>query len=132
MKVIVAGSRGITDYELIRTALDEARNRGLNITAIVDGMARGIDCLASRYATENGIDNIRVAADWKRYGKGAGILRNEQMAEIADALIAVWDGKSPGTLHMIECAKAKGLKNISIISVDKGIKTTTLLAGGNE
>lgn len=128
MKVIVAGSRGITDYELIRTMLDDTRKCGLDITAIIDGMARGVDCLASRYAAENSIDNIRVAADWKRYGKGAGIRRNIQMAEIADALIAFWDGKSPGTLHMIDCAKAKGLKNISIISVDKGIKTKS--AGG--
>ena len=132
MKVVVAGSRSITDYELIRTALDEARNCGLEITAIIDGMARGVDCLAARYAMENGIYNIRVPADWKRFGKGAGIRRNIQMAEIADALIAVWDFKSTGTRHMIQCARARELKYISIIPADNGAKPIIWLPGGGQ
>ncbi len=132
MKVIVAGSRGITDYELIRTMLDDARKCSLDITAIIDGMARGVDSLASRYAVENGINNIRVPADWKQYGKGAGIRRNIQMAEIADALIAVWDFKSTGTRHMIQCARARGLKYISIIPADNGAKPIIWLPGGGQ
>lgn len=49
-------------------------------------------------------------ADWDRYGKAAGYLRNTEMAKNADALVAFWDGMSLGTRHMIETAKAHGLK----------------------
>lgn len=115
MKVIVAGSRTINDYEIVRNALDETRQRGLNITAIIDGTARGVDELASRYAVEHGIYNIRVPADWKHYGNGAGIMRNVQMAEIGDVLIAIWDGASRGTKHMIECAKARNMEIVKIL-----------------
>ena len=114
MRVIVAGSRGITDYEIVRNTINEVLNRGLVIGTIVDGMARGVDDLAARYAVDNGIDNVRVPAEWKRYGKGAGKRRNKKMAEMADGLIAIWDGKSGGTRHMIECAKAEKLKFIII------------------
>ena len=51
----------------------------------------------------------KFPADWGGLGKRAGYLRNEQMADYADALIAVWDGKSKGTKHMIDSAASKGL-----------------------
>lgn len=116
MKVIVAGSRTITNYNLVKNAIDEARQTGLNITTIIDGTARGVDSLASRYAVEHGIDNIRMAADWKRFGKVAGRKRNELMAENGDALIAIWDGTSTGTKHMLECAKARNLQIVTVIT----------------
>lgn len=109
MKVIVAGSRDITDYDVVRKALDEARENGLEITTIIEGGAKGVDSLAARYATEHSIEHIRVPADWKRYGRGAGRKRNEQMAAMGDALIAIWDGKSSGTRHIIECARQRSL-----------------------
>jgi len=60
-------------------------------------------------------------ADWKNLGKSAGIKRNEVMASYADALVAVWDGKSPGTKHMISYAKKKKLKvyvkNTSVVDL---------------
>ena len=49
-------------------------------------------------------------ADWKKYGKSAGYVRNSEMAEVAESLIAFWDGKSRGTKNMIDIAKNKGLK----------------------
>jgi hypothetical protein len=53
---------------------------------------------------------FRFPADWDRYGKAAGYIRNETMAANAEALIALWDGRSPGTKHMIDIARKKGLK----------------------
>ena len=76
---------------------------------IVCGMARGADRLGERYAKENGYKVIYLPADWDSDGKSAGFKRNIKMAEIADALVAFWDGKSTGTKHMIETAKSKGL-----------------------
>lgn len=65
--------------------------------------------MGERYAKENGIDLAIFPAEWDKYGKRAGYLRNEQMADHADSLIAFWDGKSKGTKHMIDIAKRKKL-----------------------
>ena len=102
MHVIIAGSRSITDYASV---CDAVRRSGFAITRVVSGMAAGVDSLAIRYAAEHGLPCDRFPAEWKRWGRSAGYRRNAQMAEHADALIAVWDGKSPGTRHMIEVAK---------------------------
>lgn len=109
MKLIVAGSRSITDYETVKTAIDDMVKQGAVITAIIEGTAIGVDQLASKYALENGIENIRVPAEWKLYHKGAGAVRNSKMAEMGDALLALWDGSSYGTKNMIKLANDKGI-----------------------
>ena len=102
-KVIIAGSRGFSNYKLLK----EKCNR-FNII-IVSGHARGADTLAEKYAQDEGFSLEIYPAQWKKYGKGAGFRRNEQMAEVADALIAFWDGKSHGTKHMIDIMNEKNL-----------------------
>lgn len=107
-RVIIAGGREFNDYELLSTKCDFFfSNR--RPTAIVCGEARGADTLGKRYAKEHGIPVRSFPADWNTYGKKAGYIRNEEMAQNADALIAFWDGKSPGTKNMIELAQKKGL-----------------------
>ncbi|QSV46890.1 DUF2493 domain-containing protein [Geobacter benzoatilyticus] len=118
MNVIIAGSRTITDYEVVRRAVDEARANGLEVSAIIEGGACGVDALAARYAEEHGIEHIRVPADWGRYRQGAGKKRNELMAEMGDALIAIWNGASRGTKHMIECARKKGIA-VQVVTLDR-------------
>lgn len=107
MKVIIAGSRFITDYDLLLETIKEA---DFDITEVVCGAANGVDSMGERYAKENNIKLSYFYADWKTLGKAAGIKRNEVMAGYSDGLIALWDGKSPGTKHMISYAKKKGLK----------------------
>lgn len=68
---------------------------------IVSGGAQGIDFLAELYAKKKTIPFKEFPADWKNLGKKAGFIRNSEMAEYADGLIAIWDGKSKGTFHMI-------------------------------
>jgi hypothetical protein len=106
MKVIIAGSREITSYVVVQLAV---AGSGFDITEVVSGTARGVDQLGELWAFENDIPVKRFPADWKKYGKSAGYKRNQQMAEYADALIAIWDGKSAGTGHMISIAKMKQL-----------------------
>jgi hypothetical protein len=106
MRIIIAGSRSITDYGKV---CDAVRRSGFAITRVVSGMAAGVDSLAVRFAAEHGLPCDRFPAEWKKCGRSAGYRRNAVMAQHADALIAVWDGKSPGTRHMIETAKARGL-----------------------
>lgn len=106
MKTIIAGSRGITDYSLLLKAYSEC---GFEITEVVSGGARGVDKLGERLAQELNLPLKIFPADWSK-GKQAGFIRNVQMAEHADALIAVWDGQSRGTAHMITIARSLGLK----------------------
>ena len=58
-----------------------------------------------QYAKEHGYDVHYFPAEWKRYGKAAGYIRNTEMAKNADALVAFWDGASFGTKHMIATAE---------------------------
>lgn len=108
MKTIIAGSRDYDDYQ---DFLECMRQCPLTekISEIVSGCARGADMLALRYAKDFGLDKKEFSADWNGLGKRAGHVRNAQMADYADALIAFWDGRSPGTANMIEEARKRGL-----------------------
>jgi|ERR1039458_1423661 hypothetical protein len=74
-------------------------------TLIISGAARGADALGERWACEHAIPLVRMPADWDAHGRRAGYLRNLEMAKQAQALIALWDGTSRGTAHMIETAR---------------------------
>jgi hypothetical protein len=98
MKVILAGSREITDYSELLTAISTAK---FEITEVVCGMAAGTDKLGEKWARVNNVPVKEMPADWNKYGKPAGPIRNRQMAEYADAAIVLWDGVSPGSRNMI-------------------------------
>lgn len=106
MKVIIAGSRTILDYELVKTAIEES---GFDITEVISGTASGVDKLGEAWAHNNRIPVRRFKPDYMRFGRGAPLKRNTGMADYADALIAVWDNFSTGTLDMINKAKARKL-----------------------
>ncbi len=107
MKTIIAGSRLIKDYLIVKEAIKQS---SFQITEVVSGEAVGVDGLGRRFGEENNIPVTKFPADWKAHGKGAGYIRNKQMADYAEALIAVWDGESRGTKNMIEQATKNGLK----------------------
>lgn len=107
MKVIIAGSRAVTDYETVRQAIVRS---GFPVTHVISGAARGVDQLGERWAKDHALPLLRMPADWTTYGRSAGYRRNEDMAGVADALIAIWDGHSPGTRHMIETGRQRGLR----------------------
>ena len=108
MRTIIAGSRNIIDYSVVKNAIE---NSGFWITTVLSGNADGVDKLGERYANAYYIPLEVYRAEWERYGRRrAGKIRNCLMAEKADALIAVWDGESTGTKHMIEEARNRGLK----------------------
>lgn len=107
MKTIIAGSRSINDITIVTKAIEESK---FEITEIVCGEARGVDLCGANWALKNNIPIKYFPANWDQYHKAAGMIRNKEMGDYADALIAVWDGKSRGTRNMIEYAKAKGLR----------------------
>ena len=111
-KVIVAGSREFNDFGLLCEHCDRllAQKHQTHRIVIVSGAARGADTLGERYAHERGYSIEQYPADWEHAGKAAGFIRNAQMASVADALIAFWDGQSRGTAHMIELARKHELQ----------------------
>ena len=111
-KVIIAGSRGFSNYKLLREQCNKylREKRKTSNIIIVSGHARGADTLGEKYAQDEGFALEIYPAQWKKLGKQAGYRRNEQMAEVADALIAFWDGESKGTKHMIDIMNAKSLQ----------------------
>ena len=101
IKIIICGSRGFRDLSLVEQKV-------INLQADCDyvlmtGNARGVDQAAEHQAYISGVYNLQFPADWDKHGKAAGIIRNIEMLDhIPDKVIAFWDGKSPGTKHMIE------------------------------
>lgn len=107
LTVIIAGSRHIEDYDLVKQAYIQA---DFPISKIVSGKANGVDTLGERLVKELKVPVLEYPADWDKYGKSAGYIRNKEMAIVADALIAIWDGESKGTKNMIEIMKSMGKK----------------------
>lgn len=108
-RLVVSGSRNFKDYNLVSKELDKhLKGRNQRVT-IISGAANGVDSLGERYAKEKELNLERYPADWDQFGSAAGLKRNMEMAEVADEVIAFWDGESAGTKNMIECAKLKNL-----------------------
>ena len=123
-RVIIAGSRSFSNYELLKehclSLLQEKRRTHRVI--IVSGHARGTDTMGERFAKEHGLPCEYYPANWQIHGRAAGPIRNKEMANNADALIAFWDGQSRGTLSMINLARKMGLQ-VAICRYDKQKQT---------
>lgn len=104
MKIIIAGGRDFNNYYILEKVLNSFKGF---IDEVISGDARGADELGARWATYNNIHVNHFPADWDYYGHAAGFIRNIEMADNADALIAFWDSKSKGTEHMIKTMQLK-------------------------
>lgn len=117
-RVIIAGGRDFArmpsdreDVDLLTKTMDnlfQYKKRSHRIVVLC-GMAKGRDMAGKRYAEQRRFHVRYFPADWQQYGRRAGIVRNELMAQNADALVAFWDGSSRGTKNMIETAQRYGL-----------------------
>jgi len=122
LKTIIAGSRNCYDFKIVLNAIKESGFAD-EITEVVSGGALGVDKLGEKFAHKFDIPLKIFLADWKKYDKAAGPIRNREMSEYADALIAVWNGKSRGTANMIEEAKKRNLKMFVKIICDSHQKS---------
>ena len=117
-RVVIAGCRDYNNYDEAKRYIDFylSETRKQNQIIIISGMANGADKIGEMYAKENVFKVERYPAEWGKYGKSAGPIRNRQMAEACDFVICFWNGDSPGTRSMIELAK-KYDKPIKIIKI---------------
>lgn len=114
-RTIIAGSRNFGNIKLAYDTLAEYKDQ---IKVVICGEAKGADTIGRQWAEENNIPIRSYPADWQKYGQAAGYVRNKQMGDTADMLIAFWDGTSPGTKHMIDYMNELG-KEVHIIRYDK-------------
>ena len=118
MRVIVAGSRRGIPRAYVYGVLDALEDGYWE--EIVQGGANGVDSHAKTWANSNGLKVTEFKADWNMHGRGAGPIRNTQMAEYGDMLIAIWDGSSAGTADMIRKARSRDLQ-VLVFPVGKEI-----------
>lgn len=119
MKLIIAGSRTFDDFELLnRECVQFIRSETKIPPTIISGTANGADKLGERFAKRFNLPLLQFPANWDKFGKRDGIVRNEEMAKIATHAIVFWDGTSKGSSHMIEKAKKYNL-TLKIIQFGK-------------
>ncbi|MBO7303163.1 MAG: hypothetical protein J6U68_03145 [Clostridia bacterium] len=108
MKLLIAGSRSIKEYDLEKHIPEE-------ITMIITGGADGIDTLAEKYADKKRISKLILRPQYELYGKFAPLKRNEKMVELCDMVLIVWDGCSKGAKYTIDYANKIGKKVILVV-----------------
>lgn len=113
MRILVCGGRDFNNLKLVYTTLDRIKDKYI-VSHIIQGGARGADRLAKRWADETELSCLEFPADWAKYGKRAGFVRNKQMLDEGHPdLVVAFPGGS-GTQMMIKIAKEAGLEVIEI------------------
>lgn len=112
MRILVCGGRDFWQRERLYEVLDDL-TLGQEDVVIISGCAKGADTLAIDWAEEAGVDLLKFPADWEKYGRGAGHVRNQQMLDEGrpDIVVAFPGGK--GTANMIERSRKAGVEVIA-------------------
>ena len=121
-KIIIAGCRTFEDYDVLEKIVDcylDKNNLQYRDIKIISGHAKGADKLGEKYAEKHNIELEIYKANWNKYGKKAGAIRNGEMARNANRLIAFWDFVSKGTANMIETAQKRKLF-VDVYDIRKG------------
>lgn len=107
-RLLVCGSRGINDKDWIFSQIESYWYEHLACYSnpiMIEGAARGVDLIAKAYAVENNWEVEEYPAEWDKYGRGAGYIRNDIMVKAADEVLILWDGESRGTKNDIDLCK---------------------------
>jgi hypothetical protein len=122
MRVLVTGGRVFDSRDLLIEAMDRLHEE-CGITTLIHGAAKGADTLAGGWAESRGIEVIACPADWRRYHRAAGPIRNKQMlVEHKPDLVVAFPG-STGTAHMVAIAEKAGVEVIRIQQLPDGLQT---------
>ena len=103
MKLLIAGSRGITDFNLAPFIPED-------VDVILSGGAGGVDTLAEKYADTNRISKLILRPDYKgsKNPKAESLRRNDKLIAMCDEALIIWDGKSRGTGYTVRGLIAAG------------------------
>ncbi len=105
IKIAIVGSRDFVNFEEFKEKIGPIfLELSGNIDCIISGGAKGTDSLAEEYAKVNKINTVIYRPDWKKYGRGAGIVRNKVIIENSDLVIAFLKNNSRGTSNSIKVA----------------------------
>ncbi len=107
MKIMIVGSRSITAFDL-------SPYIPANVDTVISGGAEGIDTLAEQYADKHHLSKYIVRPRYELYGRAAPLKRNEQMVDMADTILVIWDGRSKGTQYTLRYAEKKH-KSLTVI-----------------
>lgn len=113
-KIIIAGGRNFNDYPLLKQRMDFF-TQNMGDVEVVCGKAIGADTLGEQWAKENNHNIAYFPADWDNLGRGAGHIRNRQMAKYGTHLVLFWDGSSKGSASMLKYAQQHDLKVREVI-----------------
>jgi hypothetical protein len=116
MTVLVCGGRDYTDYARLKKLLDFNRAK---IAMIVHGGAKGADTLAGNWCYERGVPMMLVPAEWARFGKKAGFIRNEKMLSLGKPDLVVAFPGGVGTATMVRLAKQAGIRVLDVTEIDR-------------
>ena len=108
MKLLVAGSRNIESFDL-----EPYIPNGINM--IISGGAKGIDKIAEDYADKMNMPKTIIYPKYEVYGRFAPLKRNEEMVELCDVALIIWDGHSKGTKYTIDYANKMGKQVILVM-----------------
>ncbi|MBQ7315368.1 MAG: hypothetical protein IJW83_05130 [Clostridia bacterium] len=98
MKLLIVGSRSITEFDL-------SPYIPADVDTVISGGADGIDSLAEQYADLHHLSKYILRPRYDLYGRAAPLKRNEQMVDMADAVLVIWDGRSKGTQYTLTYSK---------------------------
>lgn len=125
IKVAVVGSRNYPRMHEVKRFIDMMDPE----TVVISGGARGVDTLAVMAANERGLKTVVFYAEWEKYGRGAGLIRNRKLVDACDNLAAFWDGESRGTRNAINLALMAGKR--VIVFTPTGVNTYNEVTDGS-
>lgn len=109
MKLMIVGSRSITGFDLSPYITAE-------VDTVISGGAEGVDRLAEQYADSHRLSKYILRPRYDLYGRAAPLKRNEQMVDLADAILVIWDGQSKGTKYTLNYSKKKN-KPVTLVQI---------------
>jgi len=109
MIALVCGGRDFDDRDRLYKVLDR-----LKPSFVIQGGARGADAMAGEWAVDRGVPMAEVRAQWDRYGKQAGPMRNGWMLMLKPDVVVAFDG-GRGTADMVQQARSAGIRVILVV-----------------
>ena len=109
MKLLIVGSRSIKEFDLSQYV-------PCDVDTVISGGAEGVDTLAEKYADLKRLSKYIIRPRYDIYGRAAPLKRNEQMVDMADAVLVIWDGYSRGAQYTVKYTK-KAKKTLTLVKV---------------